>query len=177
MKSTLLFLATATLAYSQTDTSRQLKESIAKHDAAVLAALEPIHQRHGEELKAILLRATRAGDLDTAVKAKEQLAKYGVKVSATGSLTEVAGGPQEKLAAQLNGTVWQHSSVKSNRVTLHSDGTTTASWHGKRQKWKVTGPKTMEMSYTNAGNSVEFNVDVAVTTLTTDKDKFIRLAK
>ena len=176
MKTIFLFLATATLAFSQTDTSRQLKESIEKHDAAILAALEPVHKRHVEEIKVILAKATRAGDLETAVKAKEQLLKYGVTMSPSGNISEATLAPQAKLAAQLKGTVWQHSSVKSNKVTLHPDGSTTASWHGKTQKWKVTGAATMEMSYTNSGNSVEFTVDPSVSMLTTSKDKFIRIA-
>lgn len=177
MKTTLLFLATATLAYSQTDTSRQLKESIEKHDAAVLAAVEPIHQRHVEELRGILLKATRSGDLDTALKAKEQLAKYGVKLNNTGEMKPAATNAVGKLSAQLNGTVWQHSKETGNVVTLHPDGTTTASWHNKRQKWKATGATTMEMSYANSGATVEFTVDAGLTMMTNADARFIRVTK
>lgn len=163
MKPTLLFLATATLAYSQTDTSRQLKESIEKHDAAVLAAVEPIHQRHVEELKGILAKATRAGDLDTAVKAKEHLAKYGVKLSATGEVKSTASSALDKFTAQVKGTAWALSnSQRSMKVMLDEDGTCRSSWHDKKQKWKVTGVGKIEAIYDHSRKWTEFTFDPAV---------------
>ena len=175
MKLTLLFLVTATLAYSQTDTSRQLKESIEKHDAAVLAAVEPIHQRHVEELKAILAKATRAGDLDTAVKAKEHLAKYGVKLSATGEVKSTTSSALDKFTAQLKGTTWELS--KSMKIMLDEDGTCRTTWHDKKQKWKVTGVGKIEAIFDHSGKWTEFTFDSAVMTMFTGRETYKKVVK
>jgi hypothetical protein len=169
MKATLLLLllfSTATLVCAQTDAARQFNESVTRNDAAVAAALNPLRQRHVEELKVILANATRTGDLDTAVKAKELLGRYGVKVGSGGSPTFTTTSDLEAFKAQINDTVWELTSNKVQRITLKSDGELKASWHNRRRQWKVTRVGRVEAVYQQNSDTVhEFIFDPALTTV------------
>lgn len=139
---------------AETDTARELTHLVEQRDAAAAVALAPVNKRHTEALLQLLARATRAGDLDTAVKARAELEKYGVKVAATGQPSIAGSGTDSAkraiLKAQVKDSVWKFPDDKL--VTCHANGMTTASWHDKKGEWKVTGAMTMEMSFTNALN-------------------------
>ncbi len=140
--------------FADTDMARELKQLVEQRDVAAAVALAPVNKRHTEALTQLLAHATRAGDLDTAVKARAELEKYGVKVAATGQPSTAGSGTDEAkraiLKAQVKDSEWKFADGKI--VTCHANGVTTASWHEKKGEWKVTGPLTMEMSFTNALN-------------------------
>ena len=134
---------------AQTDTAREFKQLIDQREAAAAAALAPINKRHVDALTQLLTRATRNGDLDTAVKARTELEKYGVKVAAgaLGATVAPAVSQPTSLNSQLRDTKWQLSGGKT--FTLHADGTSTSSWTPRKGSWKVTGPNAVDLSVTN----------------------------
>ena len=149
---TLLAVIASTPLRAQTDAARELKQLLEQREAAAAAALAPVNKRHVDALTQLLTRATRNGDLDTAVKTRSELEKYGVKVAAAGLTTTAVPGLGESkkaiLRAQLKDSIWNMSDGKT--ITCHADGSTTASWHAKKGEWKVSGANTAEISYSNS---------------------------
>lgn len=71
-----LFLATAALVYAQTSYERDLAALREQRDQAKAAAIEPIERRYQAALEQLLKRATQGGDLDSALKIKDELEKF-----------------------------------------------------------------------------------------------------
>jgi hypothetical protein len=112
MNTTLLLVSVASLsvtsAFAQTDSARELKQLAEQRDASVAAAIAPINRKYTDSLKMLLGKATRAGDLDTALKVRTELEKYGVKVARNGDMKDESSHSPE-LRAALLATTWSWS--------------------------------------------------------------------
>ena len=167
---TALFLTHGVLsAFGETDTARDLKQLQEQRDKAVAAATEPITRRYAVSLEVLLRRAMQANDLDTANAARGELQKLGITASSTGSGAGTALGATDEAKRNALRTLLRDSKWKipsnGGSIRLHADGTTTASWHGRTGKWKVTGLNTVEASFTNSGSEQKGKIDDAATTI------------
>jgi hypothetical protein len=70
-----IFFAAAALVYSQSY-ERDLAQLREQREQAKAAVVEPIERRYQVALEQLLRRATQGGDLDTALKVKEELEKF-----------------------------------------------------------------------------------------------------
>ena len=139
---------------------------IDQREAAAAAALSPINKRHVEAVTQLLTRATRNGDMDTAVKVCTELEKYGVKVAAgaMGATVAPAGSQPVSLNSQLRDTKWQLPGGKT--FTLHADGTSTSSWTPRKGSWRVTGPNAVDLSVMNTASLRKGEVNPERTAIT-----------
>jgi hypothetical protein len=174
MKSTIIATASFAIlllasAAGQTDTARELKQLQDQRDKAISTAAEPINRRYAASLEQLLRRAIQTSDLDTANKIRAELQKLGVTASAVGAgsgsvLGQTDEAKRNALRTHLRDSKWKLSGGKS--FELRADGSTTASWHGRKGSWKVTGPNTAEISITNSGAQRKVTFDDDATTAT-----------
>lgn len=71
-----LFLTTAALVYAQSSYERELAQLKDQRDQAKAAVVEPIERRYQAALEQLVRRATQAGDLEGALKVKEELDRF-----------------------------------------------------------------------------------------------------
>lgn len=174
MQSTII--ATATLAIlllasaaAQTDSARELKQLQDQREKAISAATDPINRRYTATLEQLLRRAVQSNDTETANRIRAELQKFGVTASAVGAGSSSLLGQTDEvkrnaLRTHLRDSKWKLGGNKS--FELHADGSTTASWHGRKGGWKVTGPNTAEISITNSGAPRKATFDDNATTVT-----------
>lgn len=168
-------------AVAQTDTARELKQLQDEHDKAVSTAVAPIHHRYTDALETLLRRATQMNDADTANHVRAELQKYGVTASSTGAgpsspLGQTDEVKRNTLRTHLRDSKWKLGNGGKS-FELHADGSTSASWHGKKGYWKVTGPATAEIVITNSGAPKKITFDDEATTGTIDGDTGPETAK
>ncbi len=106
--SLLLFLAPAR---AQTDTATEFTRLQKDQQQAIKAALEPLNRRYIEALQQLLRRSTASGDLDTAVKVREELKHLGVTMTASGASSGADSAATEAAAAKtfemrITGSTW-----------------------------------------------------------------------
>jgi hypothetical protein len=86
--------------------------------------------------------------------------------AASSDAAALVGGAVQpgSLESKLSGSHWRLQNGKT--FTLHPDGKTTASWHGRKGSWKVTGANTAELELSFKGDSppvkATFNPDVTI---------------
>jgi hypothetical protein len=123
----LVFSAGSLLA--QSDAAREFQQLTDQRNKAIEAAAEPINRRYKSDLEALLRRATQIGDLTTAVKVKEAIARLGGSSSAPTS----ASNPVGKWRFVINGRGYIR--------TFHDDGTVTGQGPNETGTWRVSGGK------------------------------------
>jgi hypothetical protein len=76
-------------ALAQVSYSTDLQRLKDEHQKSVQAAVEPLNRRYGVDLESLLRKATQSGDLDTALKVREEMKALGVSAPqpASGSAT------------------------------------------------------------------------------------------
>jgi hypothetical protein len=71
-----VFLTTAALVFAQTAYERELSQLKDQREQSKATVVEPIERRYQAALEQLLRRATQAGDLEGAIKVKEELEKF-----------------------------------------------------------------------------------------------------
>jgi hypothetical protein len=165
-----LSLTVLATGFAQTDSARELKQIQEQHARELAAAVAPIDRRYEAALEQLLRRAIQVTDLDTTKAIRTELEKMGVTASTTGGGKEsIFGSPDEvkraALRAHLRDSDWKFS-TGGKSFTLHANGTTSSSWHGKTGAWKVTGPNTADLAISNSGRPLAFTFDEDAKTAT-----------
>lgn len=119
---------------------------------------------------------SKVTDLSTTMTAKVITSQPGVatKVIANGVAAPIPGVPRTGNAPnqQLPRSQWRFTDGKV--FTLHSDGTTTGSWHERKGTWQIIAPNTIELRINWKEGPLErvsLNPDGTIMTWTARDDK------
>ncbi|RYD17896.1 MAG: hypothetical protein EOP88_24480 [Verrucomicrobiaceae bacterium] len=129
----LSLLVSAPVLLAETAYDKQLTDLQSQRDKALSAATEPIFRRYRTALEELLQKATRANDLDAAVKIK----------AALDSSQRVA------IASEFEGR-WAHTGIKS-RLQFNRDGGFQEFWNGEVQegRWDEVTKKVVKVTMNN----------------------------
>ena len=122
---------------------RDAQQLTAQRDQAFSAAAVPINRRYKEDLEKLLWRATRANDLDAAIKIREAIGQP------PGSAVKPKVRTAEELAAFLDKSVWEiHNGSPDSKVeytmTFDKSGTFKQS-NGSTGALQFTGPRSIKL--------------------------------
>jgi hypothetical protein len=130
---------------------RDFKQLQTEHTKAIAAANKPINRRYQTGLEQLFRRAMQVNDLETAVRARDELKTLGVTTAAVPTPSATPAGSSQSLAAFLAGTSWSYSRTPngaSEPMTFGKDGKVTLP-NGAVQTWKVLPGN--KISITNVG--------------------------
>lgn len=112
---------------------QQLTDLLSQRDKALSVATEPIFRRYRTALEELLQKATRANDLDAAVKIK----------------TALEAAERISIASKFQGR-WAPTGIKS-RLEFSADGTFQEFWNGEVQegRWDEVSKKVVKVTMNN----------------------------
>lgn len=166
MKKVLTAFAALTITVvAQTGSFKSEYERLLKeYETAAKQALDPVQRRHATALQLLIRKATQAGDLETAVKAKEaldQIVPPPVSRNATTGASKRAA-----LTASLTASKWSvFDTPTQQRIDIQSfnpDGTCAGRFNGK---WEISSGDTIRIYANNqtysgtvneAGTQIDF---------------------
>ena len=148
---TLVMLLTILLpGMARAQIDHDLKELRDQHSKAVAAALDPINRHYKESLEQLLRRATQAGELDAAVKIKEEISQITAATAETMSIPNFA----EKLTKQP--WTWTSHPGGRDRVDFTKDGVVIHNgWSGA--VWTAKKPNLVVITMGAASATLKFN--------------------
>lgn len=143
-----LFAAFTAAAFGQ---SSPLKSEYARlqndYEAATKQALDPIKKRHAEALQQLVRKATQAGDIETAVKAKEALDQLVPPQQAATRSATTGASKRASLAATLTASKWAVFDTPTQKridtQIFNPDGTCTGRLNGK---WQAISSDSVQIS-------------------------------
>ncbi len=134
-------VAAAPFAYPASDSARAFDDLLLQRESALEDATAPVDKQYRQKLEQLLTRATKAGDLETAVRIKDMIAK----------ITRKLDQPSSKQKAQMVGA-WDlenHVDGHKGLIDISADGT--FSEQGKRLgAWELRD-KELILHYDNRG--------------------------
>ena len=178
MKSKILLLLLALVAVTHAGTVQGDIYAIdAKANTIVISASGSFHTFRVRPNTEITINGvkTKLATLTTAMTAKvvsseptiaNSIAANGAPDAATSSdpAALVGAAQSASLESKLSDSHWRLQNGKT--FTLHPDGKTTASWHGRKGSWKVTGSNTAELELSFKGDNppvkATFNPDATI---------------
>jgi hypothetical protein len=126
-------------ASAQTGTYKSEYERLQKdYEAATKQALDPVKKRHADALQQLVRKATQAGDLETAVKAKEALEQLVTVRTASARNATTGASKRATLMAILSSSKWgvfdTPTQKRIDTQVFNQDGTCAGRFNGK---WEV----------------------------------------
>lgn len=123
-------------AFAQTGSYKSEYERLQKdYETATKQALAPIQQRHSAALQQLIRKASQAGDLETAVKAKEALEQIAPKPAPVSRSATAGASKRAALTANLTASKWAVFDTPTQKridtQSFDSDGTCTGRFNGK----------------------------------------------
>ena len=147
MKTTIILISLllGSLSFAQSSFERDLAKLTEDRDKALVRASDPIHRKYKELLEQLMQRATRNGDLDTAIKIKEAIAEIPASILVTKPHPKTG----QELKEFLDGTIWNISDKSPTgevlyTLTFDKNGTFKHS-DGRTGKFEVSGPNEFRM--------------------------------
>jgi len=142
--------ALTTAAFAQSGSYKSEYDRLQKeYEAAIKQALEPIQKRQAAALEQLVRKASQAGDLETAVTAKQTLNQITLKQVASKNATTGAS-KRSALSANLVSAKWALFDTPTQKrlaaQLFNADGTCSGRLNGK---WEVLSGNTMKIT-TNA---------------------------
>ncbi len=122
--------------FAQTGTYKSEYERLQKdYEVATKQALEPIKKRHADALQQLIRKATQAGDLETAVKAKEALEQLAPAQTASTRNATTGASKRAALTANLTSSKWAVFDTPTQKridtQIFNPDGTCSGRFNGK----------------------------------------------
>lgn len=145
---TLALAAFTAAAFGQSSALKSEYERLQNdYAAATKQALDPIKKRHAEALQQLVRKATQAGDLETAVKAKEALDQL-VPAQTGGTRNATTGASKRAtLAEALTSSKWAVFDTPTQKridtQIFNPDGTCTGRLNGK---WEAISSDSIQVS-------------------------------
>lgn len=159
----LIAAVTVSSAFADGAYEREFNELKKRREEALAAAAQPIERRFRSELEALLRRATQGGDLDTALKVKQQLGTFGGATVAGGGATQpgVVGswslewenGEKRECEVKPDGT-WVMGGKKAGRWNITGKEFTLEHADGKTETYELPIRNGKLVGQTKAGRKV-----------------------
>lgn len=140
--------ALTSAAFAQTATYTSEYERLQKdYEAATKQALDPVKKRHVDALQQLVRKATQAGDLETAVKAKKALEQLAPAQTASTRNATSGASKRAALTANLTSSKWAVFDTPTQKridtQIFNSDGTCTGRFNGK---WEALSDDTIQIT-------------------------------
>jgi hypothetical protein len=135
-------------AFAQTGSYKSEYDRLQKgYEAAIKRALEPIQKRQADALEQLVRKATQAGDLETAVTAKQTLDQIAPKPAAMTQNATTGASKRATLTANLASAKWAVFDTPTQKridtQIFNADGTCTGRLSGK---WEALTGNTIKVS-------------------------------
>lgn len=143
----LMFCQSRAIAQSTFD--KELATLSAQRGEAVFKALKPINDQYRSALEAMLKRATQAGELDSAMKIREELKNAPTNEVMTSNFSKSAEAT--KLESRLVGSSWLWGNPPQSKFTFLANGKFEG--HMKFARWSIVADNLI--FYQGAGNNGE----------------------
>ena len=143
----LMFCQSFAIAQSAFD--KELATLSTQRSDAILKALKPINDQYRVALEAMLKRATQAGELDSALKIREELKNAPANEVVTSNISITTEGI--KLKSRLVGSSWLWGNPPQSKFTFLANGKFEG--HMKFARWSIVADNLI--FWQGAGNNGE----------------------
>lgn len=149
-------------ALAETMAERELAQVMSQHERAVASAVEPVNRRTLATLESLLLKTTRAGDLDGANKIKAEVDRFRF-------MNKPRPMTAEALMEAIAETTWTWGTPGTNLTSLKFHRGGLAEWGNTPQKVKYSAKDSRTLIFD--GDTLIFSEDMSSYAIPTYEQK------